>query len=287
MVRAPAPGLARQFTYPAHLIKLTSLPNGPLPGPRPALLRRRPGTPTTLGWLALAALLLVLLGTAAARTAATRKALVASAVYTVKATAYEAVTSQTDSKPFVTADNSRIPRGYGSHTRWLALSRDLLRPWGGPFAFGDKVRVRGISPALDGVYTVHDTMNRRYHHQLDVLVHPREHVSISQAGVKLQRLSSPSHRTPVRRAPLARKLVRTPALATRRPSTRRELAQHRAKPRAHTRAKRVVVAAAPRAAKRRAQQPSRTKRPATLAHQKRGAAKQLTTLPKRSKKRVA
>lgn len=136
---------------------------------------------------ALATLLLVL-GTAAARTAA-RKAGKTTAVYTVTATAYEAVASQTDGKPFITADNSRIPRGYGSHTRWLALSRDLLRPWGGPFEFGDKVRVRGVSRQLDGVYTVHDTMNRRYHHRLDLLVHPRERITINQPGVKLERIA--------------------------------------------------------------------------------------------------
>jgi 3D (Asp-Asp-Asp) domain-containing protein len=106
--------------------------------------------------------------------------------YTVTATAYEAVAGQTDDDPFVTADNSRIPKSYGSHTRWLALSRDLLQPWGGPFKFGDKVRVHGVSTALDGVYTVHDTMNRRHHHCLDVLVHPREKVDLFQPGVKLQ-----------------------------------------------------------------------------------------------------
>jgi 3D (Asp-Asp-Asp) domain-containing protein len=106
--------------------------------------------------------------------------------YTVTATAYEAVVGQTDADPFVTADNSRIPKGYGSHTRWLALSRDLLRPWGGPFAYGDTVRVQGISPTLDGVYTVHDTMNRRHRRCLDVLVHPREHVDLFKAGAKLQ-----------------------------------------------------------------------------------------------------
>jgi 3D (Asp-Asp-Asp) domain-containing protein len=131
--------------------------------------------------LGLLALCVVLLSTAAA---ASRKASKSSSVYTVTATAYEAVASQTDSKPFITADNSRIPRGYGSHTRWIALSRDLLKPWGGPFEFGDKVRVEGISPALDGVYTVHDTMNRRYRHRLDVLAHPREHLSLSRTGPK-------------------------------------------------------------------------------------------------------
>ncbi len=107
-------------------------------------------------------------------------------IYTVTATAYEAIAGQTDAEPFVTADNSRIPKGYSSRTRWLALSRDLLRPWGGPFAFGDTVRVRGVSPSLDGVYTVHDTMARRHRRCLDVLVHPREHVDLFKAGAKLQ-----------------------------------------------------------------------------------------------------
>jgi hypothetical protein len=107
-------------------------------------------------------------------------------IYTVTATAYEAVAGQTDAEPFVTADNSRIPKGYSIRTRWLALSRDLLRPWGGPFAFGDTVRVRGVSPSLDGVYTIHDTMARRHRRCLDVLVHPREHVDLFKAGAKVQ-----------------------------------------------------------------------------------------------------
>jgi len=269
MQRAQAAGPTRRFTYQEHLTKLTS---------------RRLGT-TTLGWLALGALLLVLLGTAAARTTAARRTAATSAVYMVKATAYEAVAGQTDSKPFVTADNSRIPKGYGSHTRWLALSRDLLRPWGGPFAFGDKVRVQGISPAFDGVYTVHDTMNRRYHHCLDVLVHPREHVRISQAGVKLQRVSRPQRRGDLGQPQLARKAARKSTLASHRTHTRRELAQQRATSRARSRAKQV--AAAPHVAKRSAKQLSHTKRPASLAHQKRSAAKPLTMRPKHSKKHVA
>jgi 3D (Asp-Asp-Asp) domain-containing protein len=107
-------------------------------------------------------------------------------IYTVTATAYEAVAGQTDAEPFVTADNSRIPKKYSSRTRWLALSRDLLRPWGGPFAFGDTVRVRGISHGLDGVYIIHDTMARRHRRRLDVLVHPHEHIDLFQKGTKIQ-----------------------------------------------------------------------------------------------------
>ena len=111
-----------------------------------------------------------------------------SPTYTVTATAYQAVPGQTDNEPFITADNSRIKPHYGSKKRWMALSRDLLKPWGGKFAFGDKVRVRGISPALDGVYTIHDTMNRRHHHCMDVLTHVSEKFDIFQKGVKIQKV---------------------------------------------------------------------------------------------------
>jgi 3D (Asp-Asp-Asp) domain-containing protein len=207
----------------------------------------------------LLALLVLLLGTVAARTAS-RKAARTNAVYTVTATAYGAVVGQTDSKPFLTADNSRIPRRYGSHTRWLALSRDLLRPWGGPFAFGDKVRVTGISPALDGVYTIHDTMNRRYRHRLDVLAHPRERISINQPGVKLVRVSGAILAS---RPRAAEKVVAK--------TTRRKTQSRRA------------------AVKTLATKPQHkpAKRPASLAHQKHGISKkQLAALPKRPKQRV-
>jgi hypothetical protein len=113
---------------------------------------------------------------------------VRSPTYTVTATAYQAVPGQTDDEPFVTADNSRIKPHYGSKKRWMALSRDLLKPWGGKFNFGDKVRVRGISPELDGVYTIHDTMNRRHRHCMDILTHVSEKFDIFQKGVKIQKV---------------------------------------------------------------------------------------------------
>ncbi|GAC1378211.1 MAG: hypothetical protein NVS3B25_20640 [Hymenobacter sp.] len=124
----------------------------------------------------------------AARAVAARRA--KRLTYTVTATAYEAVPGQTDDEPFVTADNSRIKPHYGSRKRWMALSRDLLKPWGGQFEYGDKVRVSGISPKLDGVYTVHDTMNRRHHHCMDVLVHPSEKLDVFCKGVKIRKVHS-------------------------------------------------------------------------------------------------
>ncbi|MBC6991175.1 MULTISPECIES: RlpA-like double-psi beta-barrel domain-containing protein [Hymenobacter] len=94
--------------------------------------------------------------------------------YTVTATVYNAEPSQTDAEPFVTADNSRISRHHTSKNRWMALSRDMLKSHGGKFDYGDSITVSGISPALDGNYVVHDTMNRRYRHRIDLLVNRHE-----------------------------------------------------------------------------------------------------------------
>ncbi len=118
-----------------------------------------------------------------------KRPLVIGRIFTVTATTYQAVPGQTDAEPFVTADNSRIKPHYGSKKRWLALSNDLLKRWGGHFDYGDQVRVRGISPELDGIYTVHDTMNRRHRRCLDVLTHPSEKINILTKGVTIQRVS--------------------------------------------------------------------------------------------------
>ncbi|MFD2786147.1 RlpA-like double-psi beta-barrel domain-containing protein [Hymenobacter rubripertinctus] len=94
--------------------------------------------------------------------------------YRVTATTYWPEVGQTDDNPMETADGSIIPRRHSSKTRWLAVSRDLLAHWGGPFSYGEKVRVSGMSEALDGIYIIHDTMNRRHRHCVDVLVNEQE-----------------------------------------------------------------------------------------------------------------
>jgi 3D (Asp-Asp-Asp) domain-containing protein len=115
----------------------------------------------------------------------------AGRTYNVTATVYQAVPGQTDGSPFITADNSRIRPRYGSHTRWLALSPDLLKQGGGKFHYGDKVQVSRVSPQLDGVYTVHDTMNRRHRHRIDILTHRREKLSVFAPGAKLRLAEAP------------------------------------------------------------------------------------------------
>jgi len=114
-----------------------------------------------------------------------------SRIYRVTATVYQAAPGQTDGSPFITADNSCIRPRYGSHTRWLALSPDLLKQGGGRFHYGDKVQVSRVSPQLDGVYTVHDTMNRRHRHRIDILTHRREKLSICAPGAQLRLATVP------------------------------------------------------------------------------------------------
>jgi 3D (Asp-Asp-Asp) domain-containing protein len=155
-------------------------------------------------------------------TAKKKKLLKPSArTFTVTATAYQAVPGQTDKEPFVTADNSRIKRHYSSKTRWMALSNDLLAHWGGKFNYGDKVLVRGISPKLDGVYTVHDTMNKRYRHCMDILTHPNEKVDIFTKGVKIQLVTEKTKLATHR----SRKARAQSVASLHRPHTRRPVAR--------------------------------------------------------------
>lgn len=86
----------------------------------------------------------------------------------VTATMYYAVAGQCDSDPLTTADGSKInPRSASDH-KWIAMSRDLIERWGGDFAYGDKVLIEGAGHK-DGIYEVHDTMNKRFTNKIDFL----------------------------------------------------------------------------------------------------------------------
>ena len=86
----------------------------------------------------------------------------------VTATMYNAVESQCDKDPLITAGMYRIDPNRASLHRWIAVSRDLLKRWGGRFDYGDKVVVRGAGHK-DGVYTIVDTMNKRFRNRIDFL----------------------------------------------------------------------------------------------------------------------
>jgi len=89
----------------------------------------------------------------------------------VTVTMYHPIYPQTDKTPSITADGTRISINNASEHRFVALSRNLLKRWGGPFDYGDFIFLRGTD-GKDGVYQVRDTMNRRYINHIDILESP-------------------------------------------------------------------------------------------------------------------
>lgn len=84
-------------------------------------------------------------------------------------TVYHPVKSQTDDTPLITADGSRIDlrKLKRREIRWCAISRDLL--WLFPKGKPKRILIEGL-----GVYEVRDTMNERFDHRVDILLHPSD-----------------------------------------------------------------------------------------------------------------
>ena len=61
----------------------------------------------------------------------------------VDVTMYQPVYPQTDDTPNITADGTRIRIGKASQYKFVALSRNLLKRWGGPFDYGDLILIKG------------------------------------------------------------------------------------------------------------------------------------------------
>ena len=91
----------------------------------------------------------------------------------VDVTMYQPVYPQTDTTPDITADGTRIRISKASNYKFVALSRNLLKRWGGPFDYGDFVLLKGTE-GKDGVYQVTDTMNPKWVNVVDIL--ESEHV---------------------------------------------------------------------------------------------------------------
>ena len=86
----------------------------------------------------------------------------------VTVTMYQPVSYQTDSTPNILADGTRIRTQSASDYKFIAVSRNLLKRWGGWLDFGDFVILKGTD-GKDGVYQVRDTMNKRWVNRIDIL----------------------------------------------------------------------------------------------------------------------
>ena len=91
--------------------------------------------------------------------------------FKVTVTMYNPTRKQCDSTPNITADGTKINPKKASSYRYVALSRDLLSRWGGPFDYGDYVIIEGTGK-YDGVYQVRDTMNPKWVKRVDILRTP-------------------------------------------------------------------------------------------------------------------
>ena len=86
----------------------------------------------------------------------------------VDVTMYQPVYPQTDDTPNITADATRIRISKASQYKFVALSRNPLKRWGGPFDYGDLILIKGTG-RKDGVYHVRDTMNPKWVNVVDIL----------------------------------------------------------------------------------------------------------------------
>lgn len=90
---------------------------------------------------------------------------------TVVITKYRPLSGETDDTPLQTADLSEISmlKLYRGEIKWVAVSRDLLKKYG----YGSKIKISTGDPDIDGIYEVHDTMNKRWTSRIDILTHPK------------------------------------------------------------------------------------------------------------------
>lgn len=86
----------------------------------------------------------------------------------VTATMYNPVVGQCDNDPFITAGMFKINPEKASEHKWIAVSRNLLKRWGGYLDYGDRVYIKGAGHK-DGIYTIVDTMNKRFRNRIDFL----------------------------------------------------------------------------------------------------------------------
>ena len=88
--------------------------------------------------------------------------------FDVTVTTYNPTIQQCDSTPNITADGTTIKPWKATEYRYVALSRDLIARWGGPFEYGDYVVIEGTD-GWDGIYQVKDTMAAKWVKRVDIL----------------------------------------------------------------------------------------------------------------------
>ena len=90
-------------------------------------------------------------------------------VFAVTATMYRPLIQETDSTPHILADGTEIDINTAEDYRFIAVSRDLLKRWGGPFDYGDFVLIEDAGDH-SGVFQIRDTMHSKWTLRIDFLM---------------------------------------------------------------------------------------------------------------------
>ena len=83
---------------------------------------------------------------------------------------YHPVRHQTDGTPNILGTEQRL-QYMKSEYKYVAVSRNLLKDWGGWLDYDDFIVLSGTD-GKDGVYQVKDTMNKRFVNRIDILESP-------------------------------------------------------------------------------------------------------------------
>jgi len=100
----------------------------------------------------------------------------------VSLSTYKADTAETDSTPLVTASGFKLDSLNPKKHRVIAISRDLKAL----FDFGDKVILTNAGK-FNGVWFIHDVMNKRYKNKIDILINPSDR-QLSLKGVLISKI---------------------------------------------------------------------------------------------------
>ncbi len=108
----------------------------------------------------------------------------------VSATYYNPVAEQCWGDPLVTASGKRIDleKLKRDEIKWIAVSRDLLAHYN----YGDKVMLScSDDPSIEGIYTIEDTMNKRFKNKIDLLWHTDKKGKGKWEGVHIRKIEEP------------------------------------------------------------------------------------------------
>lgn len=89
--------------------------------------------------------------------------------YTVTVTTYKVKEFKHDRYGDITASGVKLTKHNPKRLRIIAVSRDLKKS----FKFGDSVLIVGTG-THDGMYVVHDLMNKRWKKRIDILINPKD-----------------------------------------------------------------------------------------------------------------